>query len=701
MLIPLALVALLLASACGEGGQPAAGKIAFGSCLREDPDDPERATSCSLYLIDADGSNLTPLTSEPGRLDARPVWSPDGTRIAFTACRLPDSSDIAGMDCEIRTIAPDGTGEAVLPRSDTPPGDLLPDWSPDGRRLAFGSCRPGADGDKEPDCGLWVMNADGSGRREVAGRHEHRVWSPDSRRIAFTAHRDEKWNIYVVNADGSGLANLTNNSRDINYEDLAWSPDGKRIAFVANDEQWDLYVMTPDGTGLTNLTNSQPKQHQFYNTPSWSPDGKRIAFTSGSLGVQDVYVMNADGSGITNITGAPSGGYDAEEPAWSPDGSRLLFTSDRDGNRDVYSINADGSGLLRLTQDPAADSWPAWSPLARPGRLAAPAPTDTAPAGPPALGTLAFLSDRDNPRKGSDIYLVAGDGSGLRRLTTQGAEGSASWSPDGKRIAVIRVLDTVGGVQNWDVFLINADGSGETNLTNAPGVERTPAWSPDGSRIAFMSMRSGREEIYVINVDGSGQANLTNSRLFVSHSSEPVWSPDGARITFIAQQPDGPYGYDIYAMNVDGSGLTNVTSEPSGYLGAFAWSPDGSMIAFASGGVADIYVVNPDGSGRTNLTNSQGGEGHPAWSPDGNQIAFSSEGEIYVMNADGSGRTRLTRSGYSDHFPAWSPDGRHITFVSSRGQDAEVFVVGTDGSGLTNLSNNPASDIGPAWSPVP
>lgn len=219
-----------------------------------------------------------------------------------------------------------------------------------------------------------------------------------------------------------------------------------------------------------------------------------------------------------------------------------------------------------------------------------------------------------------------------------------------------------------EIFVMNADGSGQTRLTHAPGNDPDPInWSPDGSRIAFVSTRDGHSEIYVINVDGSGQANLTNAP---GSDFSQTWSPDGSRIAFVSDR-DGDY--EIYVMNADGSGQTNITSAP-GLDIAPKWSPDGSRIVFESdrNGISEIYVMNADGSGQKNLTtalsdgsNAPGEtDADPTWSPDSSRIAFWSERDgnqdiynqdVYVMKADGSERRRLTDDPAGDNSPRWQP----------------------------------------------
>ena len=251
---------------------------------------------------------------------------------------------------------------------------------------------------------------------------------------------------------------------------------------------------------------------------------------------------------------------------------------------------------------------------------------------------------------------------------------------------------------NTEIYVVNADGSGQTNLTNHGADDRGPAWSPDGAKIAFWSDRAGNTEIYVMNADGSGQTNLTNNPAF---DSDPAWSPDGAKIAF-ASVRDG--NWEIHVMNADGSDQTNLTNNTASDSDP-AWSPDGAKIAFSSerDGSGEIYVMNADGSGQTNLTNNPAFDASPAWSPGGAKIAFHSyrdgKYEIYVMNVDGSGQTRITNNGATDIFPAWSPDGARIAFHSYRDFKYEIYVMNADGSGQTRLTNNDGDDLTPAWSP--
>jgi Tol biopolymer transport system component len=247
-----------------------------------------------------------------------------------------------------------------------------------------------------------------------------------------------------------------------------------------------------------------------------------------------------------------------------------------------------------------------------------------------------------------------------------------------------------------EIYVINADGTNQTRLTDLTTVNDGPAWSPDGAKLAFTSTRDGNLEIYVMNADGTGVVRLTNN---AADDLQPAWSPDGSRIAFVSSR-DGRY--HIYLMNADGSGVAALDNFGDKEFQP-AWSPDGTRIAYVVRQETgdNIVVVNQDGTGGRQLTDAD--DDDPSWSPDGTRIVFTSRqrftSDIYLMNADGSGVVRLTNNGADNQEPAWSPDGSEIAFASDQSGSFEIYVMSGDGTGVLALTNNPGAHFQPRWRP--
>jgi len=280
----------------------------------------------------------------------------------------------------------------------------------------------------------------------------------------------------------------------------------------------------------------------------------------------------------------------------------------------------------------------------------------------------------------------------LLTQTTEIASGQIS-PVEGAKIAFVSNRDG-----NWEIYVMNANGTDQTRLTNNQEDDLLPNWSPDGNKIAFMSNRDGNDGIYVMNADGSDQIMLTNY-----DDSYPVWSPDGQQIAFSSDR-DGLK--KIYVMDSNGSNQTQITKEDYGHDIDPNWAPDGQKITFISnrdGGEYAIYIMNADGSNQILLSHVSELEYSPHWSPDGKKIGFVSarngNDEIYVMNMDGSEVTRLTNNQDSDSDPTWSPDEQEILFDSNRNGNWNIYMMNADGSNQTRLTNNSAyDDYQPVWS---
>jgi hypothetical protein len=243
--------------------------------------------------MNADGTNQLRLTTNPGD-DQYSVWSPDGSKIAF-------SSEKDGNQ-KIYVMNADGTNQIRLTYNAA--SDWVPDWSPDGRKIVFASNR---DGNNE----IYIMNADGSSQTRLTinpADDRDPVFSPDGSKIAFESDRDGNPEICVMNVDGTEVARLTYNSAVDRHPD--WLSD--KIVFTSNrDGSDEIYVMNSDGTGQTRLTFHEASDLD----PAFSPDRTKIAFSSNRDGNYEIYVMNVDGSNLIRLTVSEGEDY---RPDWKP-----------------------------------------------------------------------------------------------------------------------------------------------------------------------------------------------------------------------------------------------------------------------------------------------------------------------------------------------------------------------------------------------
>lgn len=319
------------------------------------------------------------------------------------------------------------------------------------------------------------------------------IWSPDGTQILFTSTRASDTEtgdteIFAMDADGSGVRQITDDEA-INWVSAeGFSPDGSRILFTGNpDGDREIFVMDADGSDVRQLTNND----SYEINPVWSPDGSRILFTSDRDGGYGLYTMRTDGTGVRRLT---ESGTDNFDPDWSPDGSRILFTSDRDGERELFIVDSDGTNERRLTDNDTLDFSPDWSPD----------------------GTRAVFwthqyqdDDYQDPALRAMVATIDGDGDPVIEPLT-GPETDLwdpVWSPDGSQILFTGYHDGQSGL-----YVMDVDGSDLRKLTDAHGaywsidgsrVLYNATWSPDGTRVLFASDHEGRSNIYVIDSVGS------------------------------------------------------------------------------------------------------------------------------------------------------------------------------------------------------
>jgi TolB protein len=277
----------------------------------------------------------------------------------------------------------------------------------------------------------------------------------------------------------------------------------------------------------------------------------RIAFSGGPPHAEDVYVINADGTDLTRVTTDPAADFD---PSWSPDGERIAYRHQPgdDLSTDIYTIKTHGSGLRNLTRsDGVADWGPAWSP---------------------DRNEIAWNSDPDRAGVFRG-YLMQADGSNMRPLGADVWVEYPAWSPDGTKLAFMG--QTPQGTENYEIYVVNADGAGLRRLTHSPGPDGWPAWSPDGQEILFASVRDDCAFSEAPNCKTTGDI--------------------------------GPY-HTLYVMHADGSHQTRV----SDVFGQIAdWSSDGRYIVVEGRG--GLSVMRADGSGLTTLLTGVSSSGFPDW----------------------------------------------------------------------------------------
>jgi Tol biopolymer transport system component len=232
--------------------------------------------------------------------------------------------------------------------------DTQPDWSPNGNLVAFTS---NLDGNNE----IYLLNADGSGLQRLTNdpaNDQFPSWSPDGEWIAFTSDRNGNQEIYKIRVDGSELQNLSNNPANDYQPDWYEHPEflglTEEILFTTDrDGNHEIYVMQADGSEQTNLTN-HPSNDGF---PAGTSIGNRIAFSSDRQVNQEIFVMDRNGENLVNLTGHPANEFD---PTWSPDGLWVGYVSDRDGNQEIYVLSTLDGGQFNFSRNAAQDLYPAW-----------------------------------------------------------------------------------------------------------------------------------------------------------------------------------------------------------------------------------------------------------------------------------------------------------------------------------------------------
>jgi len=257
-----------------------------------------------------------------------------------------------------------------------------------------------------------------------------------------------------------------------------------------------------------------------------------------------------------------------------------------------------------------------------------------------------------------------------------------AWSPDGSRIAFSAMTvsrarweeEKYGALdgQDYEVYVMDADGFHRRQLTDNAVYDLWLSWSPDGGRLAFSSDREGSRDLFVMNADGSGVTRLTSGE---GEESAPSWSPDGSSIAFMSKQDDH---WQLQVMNADGSEQRELAP---GATDAYnpVWSPDGSQLSYyaSPGGPGNdqVFIVSVDGTAPPRAL----AKGiYPGWSPDGRSLIYSEEHTLHAVDVDGSNPRVIAEGAF---FGRYSPDGRRIAIVTGEFPDTKVLVMNVADAG--------------------
>jgi len=562
-----------------------------------------------LFIAAADGTNERAL-GDPLNSDYDAAFAPDGASIVFTSERN-GSADLYRMK-------PDGSGVERL--TDSPSYDDQAAFSPDGRQVVFVTTRTDGTAD------LWVLDLTSKQARALTsgpGGDFRPSWSPDGRWIAFSSDRSStmpfahgRWehlhvvDIYIVHPDGSGLKRVSEPGG------FCGSPK-----WTANSQRVIAYCMTAEQT----LDNRRPQPEHPEDTrvvaidittgrASDVPSGPGVKFNPSPLTGDVVGYIRRDGddAGIHYSNGKRGPAGQIRTASWSPDGKQVVFHKRVAFERKPWVKTFSRNQGYELTL------------------------TGGGPSFSPAGDKFAFVGPAEKAMGAGIGVAPAGGGTPqiIYRDPSRNILGP-QWSPDGERII-------------FGLGVFNAFFNGFQGQFLKPG-----------------DRAEGGAQIAIVNADGTGFSQLTSGP---NNNGFPSMSPDGRRIAY---RTFGPEGSGLRVMEVDTKHTTTVTD---GYDNFPLWSPRGDLIMFSrlDEGDYEIYTIKPDGSGLNRLTRSRGNDAHMAWSPDGTHIAFASSrmgfkdemtytdapqpyGEIFVMRADGSELQQLTDNQWEEGTPAWQP----------------------------------------------
>ncbi len=512
-------------------------------------------------------------------------------------------------------LLPNGNEVSPIDLGDFDFNIVWPEYSPDLNQLAFAAIQGG---NAYLEVGVFVQDVNsGEITQLTTGDGNHPHWSPDGSQIAYSCNN--RTDICVINADGSGVVNITEDSARMEmFPD--WTPDGQ-IVFMSdrnvtkNRRFSEIYIMNADGSNIERLTFDG---NAFNAYPNVAPNGSRIAYESNrdTDFAADIYTITIDGDDRQQVTTDER--VWNQTPVYTVDNLRLVYAADDgSGQIDLYEINGEGGTARQLTRFSSEDgglrfghSVPS-AALTPSGSVElenrTPEPITGPAGGNPVPEVILFATNDINCPDclETGIYRINPDGSELLKLPVDGF--FPTWTPNHTRFAYID-----GG----EMFLANSDGSDSTQITDAFMGLGTATWGPSGTLVVSECTPYFQFDVCVVNISTGQVRNITPIITNDSGVPYPTWLGANILLSNFVLTPQGAIAREL--------------------IGEGQASPDGIRLANINR-AGQLVVTNLDGLLLITVTDDNLTKGRPVWAPEGERILYTAspgDGRQYLYIAD-------------------------------------------------------------------
>ncbi|MBN9390471.1 MAG: PD40 domain-containing protein [Chloroflexi bacterium] len=685
------------------------------------------ASNRRIVVMDADGKNRKVVAQD----GLNPVWSPDSQRILFTRVTTTtgqaNQSGSKAANIAAAPTATPGNGPALTPMQTPDNGSgrfpILDDSTPTPATTAKGS----------QQSSLYTVTVDNGQPALLVADAVSGSWSPNGKRLVYISGNnvlDMKRSLNIANADGSSPISLSERAKitDLDIIFASWSPDSATLAFTATDTQKDkisLYKISVESGGSRRVADYDGSAHEimsmiwayadFYSpasrlhlAPAWSPNGRSIAFSDGSARLQ--VIDTSTGNIRFYPVGTASLGQDKDSVlgvSWLPDNRRLVYDRANVGRNTLQSqagnyiydffdetletLDTVNKNTLTLMSGPGStfqasccgmDTLGAGSPTATTSSATAQAsPTATANPTASKTGKLVYVSGI-----GQRQLIVNDLATGKQTVITSGTFKQIDFNlaPKGDKMVYVEVGDRF----NSTLYVVGLDGKNKQKLSEGSGnpddLSYLTSWSADGKELAFQSLNGDprlKTGLYTVEVDDLVKSVSAPRLITTQNASAFAWSPDGSKIAYRVEN----LTYELYISPADGSqpgkqiaSVGNFDTRYSSLGKGLAWSPDGQYLAmsgaagFASySSIWDIWLVTPDGK-----VDDQPGyyiNRIIGFTPDNSRLiaTVASSNQSSTIQAFVLGNTGSSLRGWRSYDrgsgPLISPDGLNLAYYTQNG----------------------------------